>query len=203
MTCTSRHFPRFIALILCVVLLIVQNAQALPVVAGSQATMAAQVVAAAPVPAEVRTAKKVFVESDASSGNIDMYSRFVAALRTWGYYTIVDSPEKADVIFGFRDLPLEVTVLEPLSGMILWTVSDPLNGVYPKSSKKRASREIENIVSALKEMTGEPLTTEETTALQPVTFRHKGGFVVLVCVLGGLAAAAALVLVLHGRAKEK
>jgi hypothetical protein len=201
MTGAVRSILRATALLICINLLSTQIAQAMPVIVKPQAETAAQTTAAAPVPAMVRKAKKVFVESHA--GSSDMYNRFVTALNTWGYYTIVDTPEEADVILDFRDSPLEVTVLQPSSGVILWTVNDPLNGAYPQSRKKRESLEIENIVSSLKGMAGVPLTSEDMAALKPVTFRHNGGFVVLVSVLGGLAVAAVLVLVLHGRAKEK
>jgi len=132
-----------------------------------------------------------------------MYNRFVAALKAWGYYTLVDSPENTDVIFGFQGAPLKVTIKQPSSAITLWTVSDPLNGLYPGGSKRRASLEIENLVSALKEVVGVPLTTEETAALKPATFRHTGAFVVLISILGGLAAAAVITLALHSRAKEK
>ena len=71
---------------------------------------------------------------------------------------MTDSPEKADVIFDFRDSPVQITVLKPSSRVTLWTVSDPLNGAYPESSQKRASLQIENIVCSLKEIVGVPLT---------------------------------------------
>jgi hypothetical protein len=158
-------------------------------------------IAAAPVPAEIRIAKKVFVENQGVS--VDRYNGFVAALKAWGYYTLVDSPEKADVIFGFENAPLEVTIRQPSSTITLWTISDPLNGVYPRGGKKRASLEIENIVSAIKELVGVPLTIDEQAALKPTAVRHTATFVVLVSILGGLAAAAAITLALHSRAKEK
>jgi hypothetical protein len=174
---------------------------ATPILGESQATLAPQTIAAAPVPAEVRTAKKVFVESHASSG--DMYNGFVAALKVWGYYTLVDSPQNADVIFDFQDAPLEVTIRQPSSKITLWTVSDPLNDPYPGGRKKREALEVENLVSAIKEVVGAPLTAEDQVALKPVTFRHSDGFVVLISILGALAAVAIITLALHSRAKEK
>ena len=78
-----------------------------------------------------------------------------------------------------------------------------MNGAYPGSSQKRVSLQIEIIVSSLKEIVGVPLTPEDTAAQKPATFRHNSGFVLLVSVLGGLAAAAVIVFMLHGRAKEK
>jgi hypothetical protein len=78
-----------------------------------------------------------------------------------------------------------------------------VNGAYPGGSKKREDLEIENLVSSLKEVVGAALTPEETAALKPATFRHTGAFVVLISILGALAAAAAITLALHSRAKEK
>ena len=202
MTFAIRNVLRPVSILLCIVLSGTQITQAAPIVAAAiPAESQAISTAAAPVPPEVRTAKKVFVENDGAS--IDMYNRFVAALKAWGYYTLVDSPENTDVIFGFQGAPLKVTIKQPSSAITLWTVSDPLNGLYPGGSKRRASLEIENLVSALKEVVGVPLTTEETAALKPATFRHTGAVVVLISILGGVAAAAVITLALHSRAKEK
>jgi hypothetical protein len=110
-----RNVLRPVSILLCIVLSGTQISQAAPIVAApipaeSQATSTA---AAAPVPPELRTAKKVFVENDGAS--IDRYNRFVAALKAWGYYTLVDSPENTDVIFGFQGAPLKVTIKQPSS----------------------------------------------------------------------------------------
>jgi hypothetical protein len=87
MTVAIRNVLRPVSVLLCIALLGTQIAQAAPIVTAaptlgeSQPTLAPQT-AAAPVPAEVRAAKKVFVESNASSG--DRYNGFVAALKAWG-----------------------------------------------------------------------------------------------------------------------
>ena len=74
---------RPIAVLLSVVFPGIQIAQAMPVAVEAQTTTASQAVAPGPIPAKVRTAKRVFVQSDAVSR--DMYNRFVVALRTWGF----------------------------------------------------------------------------------------------------------------------
>ncbi|MBB5064398.1 hypothetical protein [Granulicella mallensis] len=155
----------------------------------------------APVPAEIRAAKNIFVESSAQSS--DMYKRFITALTAWGRYTILESPDKADVIFEFNDSPLEVKILEPSSRITLWTVSDPSNGLYPEGNRnKRASHLIMNLVSEIKELSGAPLSDEENAALKSPSFRKSGGLLFIIITVGALALAAGVVLALHGRGRK-
>jgi hypothetical protein len=127
-----------------------------------------QTIADAPVPPEVRTAKTVYVRNDGANG--DMYNRFVAALSAWSYYTLVDAPEKANLIFDLRDSQFEsdlaVTVVQRSSNVTLWAVSDPLYDAYPLSKEKLKSRKIQDLVSGLKQMDGVPLTAAEGSSLR-------------------------------------
>jgi hypothetical protein len=111
-----------------------------PAIAGAQAQSLSQTAAmtAGPIPGQVRTAKKVFIQNGAS-GYSSLYNHFVAALTAWGYYTLVDSPEKADVVFDFELDGIAVSL--PSSKIKLWTVSDPMRG-----SRKEQGRQVDGVI---------------------------------------------------------
>ncbi len=66
----------------------------------------------APVPAQIFSAKKVFVsnapgDDSYGSGPARLYDPFYAALKSWGRYELVSDPRDADLVF-------ELTYLEPI-----------------------------------------------------------------------------------------
>lgn len=79
-----------------------------PVLTAQQSKMAA-----APIPAQISAAKKVFVanagaddpstEEPLFAGGPDRaYNQFYAAMKTWGKYELVSSPAEADLLFDIR-----------------------------------------------------------------------------------------------------
>ena len=70
---------------------------------------------AAPLPAEIAAAKRIFIANggedtrlnDFSGGSIRCYSQFYTAMKTWGKYELVASPSDADLIaeIEFRNPP--------------------------------------------------------------------------------------------------
>jgi hypothetical protein len=67
----------------------------------------------APIPSLILTAKKVFIANGGgdeslfdtpqySGGPDRLYNEFYAATKSWGRYEIVDTPEKADLVFEIR-----------------------------------------------------------------------------------------------------
>lgn len=70
---------------------------------------------AAPIPAQVLTAKKVFVANGGGdeskydgpwySGDSDrLYNEFYAAMKSWGHYELVSAPADADLVFEIREI---------------------------------------------------------------------------------------------------
>jgi hypothetical protein len=89
---------------------------AMPLLAGRASAAAGQEkkqTPAAPIPAQILTANKVFIangggdesrfEGAAYSGGPDrVYNEFYAAMKTWGRYELVAAPGDADLIFEIR-----------------------------------------------------------------------------------------------------
>lgn len=81
----------------------------------------------APIPSLILTAKKVFIANaggdeslfDApqySGGPDRLYNEFYAAMKSWGRYELVDTPEDADLVFEIRLTVLLPERSEPLGG---------------------------------------------------------------------------------------
>jgi hypothetical protein len=96
--------------------------------------------AAAPIPAQILTAKTVFI-SNAGGDEWDLYSggpnraynQFYAEMKSWGRYEIVPTPADADVILEIRqpnrsehtlDEPLRLTIFDPKTHVILWAFTE-------------------------------------------------------------------------------
>ncbi|HKS81513.1 MAG TPA: hypothetical protein VJR23_08390 [Candidatus Acidoferrales bacterium] len=74
-----------------------------------------QAVPAAPIPAQILTAQKVFIanaggdespyEGPWYSGNADrFYNEFYAAMKSWGHYDLVATPADADLVFEVQEV---------------------------------------------------------------------------------------------------
>jgi hypothetical protein len=125
----------------------------------------------APVPGQIRTAKKVFIANlgaDAISapvfrkeGEVDKtYNHFYAAMKAWGRYTLVDNPDDADQVFEIRFIAslsgtgkidsftpeLLLTIVDAKTHFTLWTVAEPVEGAFLKSRGTRIST-AESVVS--------------------------------------------------------
>ncbi len=121
----------------------------------------------APIPPQLLNAKNVYVENNAPARTA-YYKGFVAALTTWGHYHLVDSAESADVIFHFNDDQANgtsVTITDPATKIILWTITDPHFGFYHQTGEHRVTALNQNLISLLKQLNGIQLTPAETAAL--------------------------------------
>ena len=121
---------------------------------------------AAPVPEQLITAKKVFVSNAGADGialrslrvwgdeNLP-YNLFYAKLKNLGRYEIVDSPNKADLVFEIRCLTLEpefeVKIFEARTHFLLWSLGESIGGALRKSSvEKNLDRAMTALVGDLK-----------------------------------------------------
>ena len=125
----------------------------------------------APVPPQVLNAKNIYVVNDATTSNPthDHYFQgFTTALATWGYYHLTDSVQSADLIFRFHDDQANgtwVTLIDPTTKAILWTITDPHYGFYHQGGKHRVAALNQNLISRLKQLNNIPLSPSETAAI--------------------------------------
>lgn len=198
----SSWVVRSIGIAAFLAILMTQTAAALPTLSPmpGEAGQNSQTAPAPPPPLDLLNAKRVFVQNNAASPV--MYSHFLAGLRAWGRYSLVDSPARADVVFEVRDEPLSVVVVQPSTNVILATVSAP--DVPPQRNQvDEETAEAENLVSAMKQFVGVPLSAQETSALTPPVKNKHGGLIFGCSVAASLAIAAGVVLLLHGRGHSR
>jgi hypothetical protein len=121
----------------------------------------------APIPPQLLNAKNIYVENDAPTKS-HYYQGFITALTTWNHYHLTDSAPTADVIFHFHDDEANgtsITITDPTTNVILWTITDPHFGFYHQSGEHRIAALTQNLISLLKQLNNIPLTPAETAAL--------------------------------------
>ncbi len=117
-------------------------------------------VAPAPIPAQILTAKKVFVshaEADTPrakySGDPDRtYNQFYSAMKGWGHFELVAAPTDADLILeiGFRnpvvsvgsgvstdDRQFHLVVLDPKTHVALWTLTEHIEAAGTQGNRDK------------------------------------------------------------------
>jgi hypothetical protein len=124
----------------------------------------------APVPMQVINAKNIYVVNDAHTPNSDdlYFKGFTSALAKWEHYNLSETATSADVIFHFHDDQANgtsVTLNDPTTKAILWTITDPHHGFYHQSGSHRITALNQNLISQLKLLNHLPLTPAETSAL--------------------------------------
>jgi hypothetical protein len=125
----------------------------------------------APVPPQVLNAKNIYVANDTAATNPNpspYFEGFQTALTTWAYYHLTDSPQSADVIVHYHDDPANgtyITLNDPTTKAILWTITDPHHGFYHQSGDHRITTLTQNLISLFKQLNGIPLSPAETSAL--------------------------------------
>ncbi len=125
----------------------------------------------APVPPQVLNAKNVYAVSDAPAmtQHPDPYFQgFQTALTTWGYYHLTDSAQSADIILRYHndeDNGTYITLEDPTTKAILWTITDPHFSFYRQGGNHRVTALNQNLISQLKLLNHIPLSQAETAAL--------------------------------------
>ena len=152
-------------------------------VPGLRAQQPQGAVPAAPVPAQIAAAKKVFIsngsvetgsyEISAKIGDADRpYNQFYAAMKAWGHYELVSSPAEADLVFELRFLAplsasgeglssfrpqLRLTILDARTHFILWTVTQPVrDATLPKNFVKNFNQGISDLANDIARLAGQP-----------------------------------------------
>ena len=73
-----------------------------------------------------------------------------------------------EFIFHFHDDEANgtsITITDPATNVILWTITDPHFGFYHQSGEHRMAALNQNLISLLKQLNNIPLTPAETSAL--------------------------------------
>lgn len=143
----------------------------------------------APVPPQVLHAHKVFIANGGGSnyfhafsgGPNRAYSTFYKLIRQTGHYQLVSSPSQADLIFEIRAIAPAVsnedsgvaynpqvilTIRDPQSNAMLWTERANIRSFGTKRRRDRQfDQSVAVLVDELAQVTGQPLTTEQTRAI--------------------------------------
>ena len=188
-----------IVILLCAAVLLTQSAQAMPALSPTYPgnPLQQQAPAAAPIPSDLLQARKVYLQDKSSSPALD--AQFSAAISAWGYYTLVDSPAQADVVFDFQDQPLSVAVVQPSTQVVLWTVAGQPDIPTQRTPTQTAALQMQSLVSSIKQLNGARLTPQETASITPPPQSKHGTLIAVIIITGSLAIAGVIVALLHGR----
>ena len=148
---------------------------ALAVLSGSFAQAhAAKENASAPLPAQIISAKKVFIanawqESNPNaagySGGIDRtYNQFYSAMKSWGRYEIVDSPADCDLVFEIRfsespavEPKFRLKILDPKTHIALWAFTEHVElGGLQGHRDKNFDQALGKVVDDVKNLVTQP-----------------------------------------------
>jgi len=139
---------------------------------------------AAPLPAQILTAKKVFIsnagggfDKDLWSGNPSRtYNQFYGAMKAWGHYELVGTPSAADLVFqigitssarilGQEVVPwfqVRLVLLDTKTGTVLWALDEfipekpGLGLMFKKNRDKEFDDGTDRIVGDLKALAAQP-----------------------------------------------
>jgi hypothetical protein len=136
----------------------------------------------APIPAQIRAAKKVFVSNATGElalppGNPDLtYNEFYSAMKSWGHFQLVGSPADADLVFEIRftytigttyvnqgtggsgqDFQFRLVILDPKSHVVLWAFSQAIPGSTSKTKNGQLfDQAMSTLVDDVKQLTVRP-----------------------------------------------
>jgi hypothetical protein len=119
------------------------------------AGMAQQPVGTTPMPAEILTAKTVFISNtgaipmNVSGGSNRLYSSFYQQLQAVGTFRIVNDPRLADLILEphyLRDSNLRLRIYDRTTRVLLWTVNQ---SVELCTLQKTCDRNLDSAIAGL------------------------------------------------------
>jgi hypothetical protein len=142
---------------------------------------------AAPVPARILTAKKVFVVNAGADGGAysiapfsgepeRAYNSFYAAMKTWGHYQLVGAPSDADLLIEIRltvsppevlsgqslswgDAQFRLVIRDPKTQAMLWAMTEQVeNAGLLRNRDKNFDQALAKLVARLERLTA-PSTT--------------------------------------------
>jgi hypothetical protein len=143
--------------------------------------------APAPVPAQIAAAQKVFISNAGGesfesvidqtvfSGGPDRpYNQFYAAMKGWGRYELVPSPEAADLVFEISwvladtglKLPvlgqLRLVVLDPKTHVALWSFTEYVRGAILLGNRdKNFDQAMNTVLGRMKQLLDQPAAASD------------------------------------------
>lgn len=213
MNTVRRNAISILVPLLCIALTLNQTAFAAQAVPAPQAAPPAPPTSA-PVPSQIAAARSVFVVNSGTDPNFPIdstqaYNDVYAALKAWGHFQLVASPDQADLVFNLHGVApitgiygddhtgvrsytspaFQLTIVEPRSNTPLWTITSPVNIAGRKAARARwTDLAVTNLISRIKVLSNQPLTPTESADLTTVPNSHAVRNTVLL--VGGLAAVA-------------
>jgi hypothetical protein len=133
--------------------------------------------AAAPIPAQILTGKRVFISNAGVSttgltyyvaahtgGANGLYNEFYAAMKNWGRYELMAAPADADLVFeidlsrespGWADPDLGLRILDAKTHFVLWKFVEkvPAGSGRPATRRKAWEKALAKLVDDVKEIT--------------------------------------------------
>lgn len=129
---------------------------------------------AAPVPAQILSARQVFISNAPGEINTDLdggpnrnYDQFYAAIKSWQKYQLATSPGGADLVFEIsvrRAIPdmhgetrsnfLQLLIVDPKTNIPLWTIDQEIEDFVRKTTgEKNFNTAMDALVKKLKQVT--------------------------------------------------
>jgi len=152
-----------------------------------------------PVPASIAAAHNILLTTVDVSPNFPLdpgqvYNNIYADLQSWGHYQLVSTPQQANLIFELREVAPRseiygghgyvysahspaflLTIVDPKTQLALWTITSP---VYLAGKKQVYAHWVSlaesNLVSRIKVVAGQELTSAEQADLMTVPKNHFG-----------------------------
>lgn len=152
-------------------------------VLAAPALVAQQPAPAAPIPAPILSAQKVFLANGGAdlvsansfrqAGQVDEpYRSTYNALQAWGHWQLVSAPDSADLVLVVRFTApadsyskgspiyapqIELTIFDGKSHFPLWTLTQPVKGAFRKATwEKNYADGISGLMDQLKSLTASP-----------------------------------------------
>lgn len=154
---------------------------------------------AAPVPAQILSAKRVFIANggssvesapDTISPNLP-YDEFYAGMQAWGRYKLVAAPADAMLVFEIRFVTVsptifakdgsrtkrqvELLIIDPGTHITLWTMHEQFDGALMDSNKRKdLDTGIAALLSDLRKLTAPPASDSQAAPAEPATKQKSG-----------------------------
>lgn len=127
-----------------------------------------------PIPAQIVTARKVFISNGSGECGVfycstpqQPYNEFYADMKNWGRYELVTSPADADVVFEIATpsvpgtLPdVRLVILDPKTRLALWTLDEYVRQAARRATaRKNFSKAVSVLVQDVQKLVGVVPTT--------------------------------------------
>jgi hypothetical protein len=151
----------------------------------------------APIPTQIAAAHTIFLVNAGADANFPLtedqsYNQVYAALQSWGRFQLVGSAAQADLIFNLHDIApitdisgnrgstysisspaFQLTIMDAKTNTPLWTITSPVTIIGKGDKRARWNAiAVTNLISRVKVLVNQPLTTAESADLTTVPKVH-------------------------------